>query len=122
MDKAYTKKEVVLLRENTNFIINANKTIVSIIREGDVKEDIKVRISLSALAYKKNTLHSNISIMTTPYVLTCYFNEDIKKGDVLKTETGTLYKVIEIENVTFGGTEIEYCYKKTGKLEKMSVH
>lgn len=122
--------EVDVLRENTSFIINANPSCCSLIRDEEVKDslgnivsyekvelpEIMVRFATVDSSQIKETLVGTVEIGKIQSI-TAFHYDDIRRGDVLKSNTGFLYKVIDIESVTLGGNDEKHCYKKSGLVE-----
>lgn len=127
MKEEEIKKQVEILRKDTEHIINANSSVCTLIRDVPLKnekgeivsyerikiENVIVRFSLSTYWQDDNTLvgtNENIRQL----ILTAKYDADIKKGDVLKDEKDCYFKVKEVADMTFLKRDKEYCYKKSG--------
>ncbi len=126
----YPMNEIEVLKENTNFIINANPSYCTLIRDKDIKnedgvivsydrievDDVVVRFSFLDELQEKESSPGSIEKSKT-LVITAKSDDDIRMGDILKTKDGFIYKVKEICDITLGGASKEFCYKKTGRVE-----
>lgn len=125
-------KEVDLLRENILYIIKANPSVCTLIRneeiknvEGEIvnynrieKEGVIVRIAVLDERQRKESL-SNFEIEKKTYSLTASYNEDIREGDALKLDDGSIFKVVAMECFYYGGRDRMHCYKKSGLIEEV---
>ena len=125
-------KEVNLLRENILYIIKANPSVCTLIRnkeiknvEGEIvnynrieKEGIIVRIAVLDERQRKESL-SNFEIAKKTYSLTASYDEDIREGDALKLDDGSIFKVVDMECFYYGGRDGTHCYKKSGLIEEV---
>lgn len=123
-------KELDALKKDTEYIINANPSVCMLIRDDEVKnsdgevisynriekDDVVVRLSLIGELQEHERLHGSNDV-SKKFILTAKYDEDIKRGDVLKTNAGFFYKVKDIQSITLGGKGEEFCYKKSGVVE-----
>lgn len=126
----YLMNELDIMRGNTAFIIKMNPCCLALIREEAVTDSqgnivsyekvelrkVIVRLANLRKTQIKETLLNTVDIYKM-YSLTAYYYEDIRVGDILKSSTGLLHKVIDIESITLAGEGEEYCYKKSGLVE-----
>lgn len=127
MKEEEIKKQVEILRKDTEHIINANSSVCTLIRDVPIKnekgetvsyerikiENVVVRFSISQGLDDNETL-AGTNENIRQFILTAKYDADIKRGDVLKDEKDCYFKVKGITDNSFWKNRKEYCFRKSG--------